>query len=333
MILYKTNIALLATGLLTVACNQHVEQRPPSERQSPSILQTVAAARIEITETTDVAGTVRPVQHATLQAQVAGTITTLRAKSGTTVNDGDLLAEIDAAEFKARVRRAETEVALAQKELNRVERLAEKNAATNQDLDRARAQADRAKAELEEASTLETHTKILAPFAGTIIEKFVDEGDMAMPGRPLFELESSGGFRLETQVPESLVNNIHLGDLIDVSIGSRILQATVDEMSPAVDTMTRTRTVKLLLPDSFDATTGQFGRARIPTGTSDPLVIPRTAMNERGQIEMLHVAVDGVTTARVVRSGRRFGDRIEILSGITEGEQVVTKANPSTLAP
>ena len=333
MILSKANIALLATGLLTVACDQQVEPHPPSERQSPSNLETVAAARIEISETTDVPGTVRPVQHATLQAQIAGTITTLRAKPGTTVIDGDLLAEIDAAEFKARVRRAETEVALAQKELNRVTRLAEKNAATNQDLDRARAQADRARAELEEASTLEAHTKMMAPFAGTIIEKFVDVGDMAMPGHPLFELEGSGGFRLETHVPESLVNNIHLGDLIDVSIGSRDLQAAVDEMPPAVDTMTRTRIVKLLLPDSFDSTTGQFGRARIPTGTSNPLVIPRAAMTERGQIEMVHVSADGVSSARVVRSGRRFGDRVEILSGITEGEQVVIKVKPFTLAP
>jgi RND family efflux transporter MFP subunit len=154
---------------------------------------------------------------------------------------------------------------------------------------------------------------------------------MAAPGAPLLTIESGTDYRLEASVQESQINKIHLGDQVRVHIdalGQQELAGTVVEIVPTSDPASRTYLVKI----SIAATAGNqqiirsglYGKARFITGQTQAMTIPRNAVIERGQLTSVFVVdQSGIARMRLVKTGKIYADRVEVLSGLTEGEQIV----------
>jgi RND family efflux transporter MFP subunit len=176
-----------------------------------------------------------------------------------------------------------------------------------------------------EAETLLAYTRVTAPFDGVVTAKHADVGDLATPGRRLLAMENPASLRLEVDVPEALVGRVQLGDRLPVQVpaAEKSAQGVVSEISPTAAPGSRTFLVKLDLPDDPAFRVGQFGRAEIAIGESAALFVPASAVLQRGQMEMVFVVADGAARLRLVKTGRPVAQDIELLSGVSAGEQVV----------
>jgi RND family efflux transporter MFP subunit len=151
---------------------------------------------------------------------------------------------------------------------------------------------------------------------------------MAVPGQPLLVLDDARRYRLEVEVGESAMGLVRLGQSVPVTLDSigRALDGRVVEIVPAADPGSRSVTVKLELPALPGLRSGLFGRASFPAAERLVLLVPGAALVERGQLTAIYV-VDGQSVARLrlVTAGPRRGDRVEILSGLSPGERIVTQ--------
>jgi RND family efflux transporter MFP subunit len=241
---------------------------------------------------------------------------------------------------------AKANLTLAQVTFNRVEDLAAKKSATTQELDEAsarlkaaqsnyemargrRAQLDARIAEAEQeirtAAIARDYAKIAAPFSGTVTAKTVDPGNLATPGAPLLTIEQDGALRLEASVDESKVTSIRLGASVEAAIDAldRKVNGRVSEIVPSVDPASRAYIVKIDLPAMPQLRTGMFGRACFVREPRSVLTIPGDAVIERGQLQSVFVAENGIARTRMVTLGQRGRNSAEVLSGLNSGETVI----------
>jgi multidrug efflux system membrane fusion protein len=331
---------LLAAGLLAGAPGCSKEKPVPPEEHPP-----IRGATVEKIETTTIparfeaTGTVRAKNSATLSARISGTVSRILVKEGDRVRRGTLLATLDAMESTAGAAGAAyaAEEALARKKLadvtyERFSRLFDEQAVTRQELDTRRAERDmadqalaRAREAARAAGAIAGYTKIVAPLSGIVSAKSVDVGATVFPGMPLLTVEEEGQFRLEVNTPESLLGKIRMGQEIPVSLDGVNGKRTgrVAEIVPKVDPVSRTFTVKLDIP-SKGVRSGQFGRAFFLVGEKKGITIPASAIMERGQLTSVW-AVDSrnIARMRLVKPGDTYGDHVEILAGLSDGDRVV----------
>jgi len=274
----------------------------------------------------EVVGTVRTKTRAVVEAKVSGRIAKLPVVLGQTVKAGDVLAEIDAQEIRARYEQAKAQRDQAERDLERATTLMKRQVSSRQEFDAAEARFRVAEGALSEAQTMLSYARVTAPFDGVVARKLAEVGDLAAPGKPLLEVEDRGTLRFEADVPEALIGGVSSGQKIDVTIPSakKTLVGEVVEVSPTADAASRTYFIKLDLPADAALRAGQFGRAAIPVGTADSIRIPASAVVERGQIELVFVNREGAAILRLVRTGKRIGSEVEILAGLEAGESVIT---------
>jgi len=198
--------------------------------------------------------------------------------------------------------------------------------AARSDLSRMEAQAAQAEAALAEARTMLDYTVIRAPFSGKVVKKTIEVGTMVSPGQPLFYIESPSQPELHAWVAESLIPFISVGERFDVTIDAikRTIPGVVREIVPQSESPTRTVLVKIALPPDKELVNGLFGRFTISYGSYSTLVIPKQAVKEVGQVRIVHVRKsDGSISRRFVTVGRTHGDLVEVLTGLTAGEEVI----------
>ncbi len=320
----RRTCCLLAAALLVGGCGAGPKS-PPGEALPavPVRIQTVQSKPHIATE--EVVGTVRPTLRAAIEAKVSGRLEKMLVVPGQGVKAGDLLAQLDAREVQARLDQALAVREQTASDLKRITALVREKTITQAEFDAAQAKSRVAEATVTEAETMLAYTKVVAPFDGVVTRKYADVGDLASPGKPLLDLEDPRSLRLEADVPEALIGKLSLGDKLRVRIASASsnLDAVVSEISPAADSTTRTFLVKLDLPPTTTLRAGQFGRVAVPLGESTTLRASASAVVRRGQMELVFVVANQQAQLRLVKTGKRFGDELELISGVEAGEQVV----------
>jgi RND family efflux transporter MFP subunit len=248
-------------------------------------------------------------------------------------------------EADSAVAAAKSNLDLAQVTFGRMQDLFQKTSISNQEFDEASAKLKTAQAayEMARAKRIQLDSKlagadqevrsnqvtrsyadVLAPFAGVVIAKSVEPGSLALPGAPLFTIEREGAYRLEASV-ESRLAAIRMGQPVSVTLDSEdgMIDARVSEIIPAVDAASRAYIVKIDLPAFPALRSGVFGRARFQVGSRSLLAIPAGAVAEHGQLESVFVVDNGVARTRLITTGQKVRDRIEVLSGLSAGEKVI----------
>jgi len=267
-------------------------------------------------------------------------------------------AEAAEAEVRSAVPEADNGVAgakagldLAQSTFKRMEDLASKKSISNQEFDEASARLKSAQAtydmarakrsqldsklaqveqEIRAARIMRDYTRIAAPFSGVVTAKSVEPGNLAAPGAPLLTIEREGAYRLEASVDESKLPFVKTGETVEVALEAldRRLTARVSEIVPAVDAASRAYTVKIDLPALANLRSGMFGRAWFPMGSRKVVTLPAAAVVERGQLQSVFAIDNGIARNRLITTGIRRAEAVEVLSGLSEGEKVVNPVPP-----
>jgi RND family efflux transporter MFP subunit len=305
---------LLAAGILagSTGCSDTGHKGSGSEEhplvRGITLEKTVFATFPERFEAT---GSVRAKNSAALSARIAGTISGIHVNEGDHVRRGELLLTLDAPESSAGAAGAGYAVEEAQRAVDeslaryklatitfeRFAQLYREQAATRQEFDTRRAERDmteqglaRARAKLAQAresaraaGAISGYTRITAPVSGIVTGKSVDTGATVFPGMLLMTVEEEGSYRLEVTMPESLLGKVKMGQTVPVSIDGEAEEGsgTVVAIVPRVDPVSRTFMVKLEIHPK-GVRSGAFGRALFPVREKKAIMIPKTALIERG---------------------------------------------------
>lgn len=342
-----------------------------SLQTAAQITNAPAKATVAVTSAADAGNTsleavVEAVRQTTLSAQVPGAIVAVLVRAGDRVQAGQALVRIDAraaqqnvAGSAAQVEAAQAALNVAATELERQKQLLQMQYISQAALDRAQAQWLAAQAQVKalQAQTRSAETQsgfhvLSAPYNGLVSEVSATLGDMAMPGRPLLVMHDPSALRVVAAVPQTMLPGLadmlaavryEIPGLPALNGQSNQRAPAQTQLLPTIDPATHTAQIRLLLPAvstgmTTGITPGMFARVWLPAagisakGSSEQLFLPTTAIVRRGEMTGVYVVdAQGQPRLRQVRLGRATGDRVEVLSGVSKGEQVL--ADPQAATP
>jgi RND family efflux transporter MFP subunit len=175
------------------------------------------------------------------------------------------------------------------------------------------------------------YTTLRAPFDGVVARRPANAGDLAVPGLPLLEIEGIGAFQVEVGLPDSLAEKLAVGTplAVTVPVANVTFTGVLAELSSAADPAAHTISAKITVPPGTGVRSGQFARVQVPGVPVATLLVPASAVTTIGQIERIFVVrADHRAELRLVKTGASRDNRIEILSGLDDGESVVAVAPP-----
>ncbi len=318
-------------GLLTPRVAPGLDPLPEPE---PSVTVTVKAVAYQQLES--VPASVEARETTLVASRLLARVNTLSVRAGDLVEQGQVLAQLEASDLLARLKQAEEalnsisarvdEAALA---LDRAENLRQRQLIAQADLDTARAnaaalEAQRRAAEqgIQEAKTALSWSTIVAPIAGRVVERMVEPGDTVNPGQPLVSLYNPSTLRVEAWVRETLAVGLAPGQMLSVSVPTlnATTDANIEEIVPAADPGSRSFKVRLLMPVIDGLMPGMYARLSVPAGEGTSLRIPVNYVRRVGQLELVWVRGDTGAERRFIRTGSIVGDNVEVVSGLRADE-------------
>lgn len=285
-------------------------------------------------------GTVRSRTVVNISPKMTARIIDIKVHAGDKVKKGDIIAKLDERDIHAQENQALAAVAAANAQANkansdaqRIKSLYSKEAATRENLDAVVAQEKSTQAAVNQAQSavneIRAHlddTVLRAPFDGIVVKRLQEPGDMGLAGVPVVTIQTPKGLRLEADVPTTCAGRFSIG--MDATVRIDTLRQTttgqIDEITPEVDPQTRTQLVKIALPQIEGLQPGYFGWLEQACGQHEALLIPTSAVQHIGQLEVVQVLADGKQTMRHIRTAKTFSDQVEVLSGLHEGETIIT---------
>jgi len=352
------SLALFLVAALTVSgCSSKKHDAEKKESAAAAVIKGAVVETVKsgaMPETVEVAGTVRARTSALVAARIPGTVSVLMVREGDRVRKGQILARLDAQENAANfavatagieetqrgLDEAGSRKKLADSTFERYQKLFNEQAVTRHEFDikqtekdlaaqgvaRAEARLKQAQAGSRVASAVESYTRIIAPISGVITSKQVDLGASVFPAQPLMTIEDEGSYQLELAIPESMATSLKSGAAVQVALDAlgSPFAARISEIVPATDPLSRTFTAKIALTRK-GLKSGMFGRGAISLGsTVNGLLLPKQAVMERGALTSIWVLdKDNMARMRLVKTGKTIGDKVEVLSGLSDGERVV----------
>ncbi|WP_025125629.1 efflux RND transporter periplasmic adaptor subunit [Myroides odoratimimus] len=272
-----------------------------------------------------------PEQEVTISAETPGRILKLLVDEGSRVQKGQILALVNSDQINVQIQNAEAALATAKADATRFESAFKTGGVTQQQLDQVRLMLKNAEANLKSARITASDANIKAPISGIINKKHVELGSFVAPGAPLFDLVNVAQLKLRVNVDESHVANLKEGDIITVKasvLPNDTFQGKVTFIAPKADAALN-YPVDLLIANNQEnkLRAGMYGSALFD-GEKDAgtpiLLVPRNAFVGSVSSNQVYTIVQGKAMSKKVIAGRNFGDFVEVLEGLKEGETVIT---------
>ena len=274
----------------------------------------------------DVVGTAASEESVHLSARISAYVSNVLASAGQSVKKGQALIELDNREIREKLTSANIQLKQSRTEYKRTLSLYKQKAATEQSLTAAESMYNAAQSRVAEIKVMLTYTRIQSPINGIITDRRVEKGDLANPGQTLLSVYDPHNMRMEVPVPVRLIEKLVLGQTVDVSLDRpvRPFKGRVTEIVSAVDPLSRTQEVKVHIHNKKgDILPGTFGRVWVFEDPYPAILVPASAVVLSGQLEMVHLVQDNRVVRRMVKSGPSFGKKIEILSGLAQGDVIL----------
>jgi RND family efflux transporter MFP subunit len=346
------NTFVMLSTFLFAGCGTGTQTFSPSE--PPSVNLPVVAAIPAMDRVGGVAsGTVEADNRAQLVARASGTIHAIGLYDGQPVQRGQILATIDARLADVAVRRARgaLDAALAEQhdargDVTRDAPLAQSGALSGDAFrkeqlrnDAATAGVVQARAGLAAAEVDRSYTSLVSPIDGVVVARQVRDGDTVMPGSSLMTIEGRDRMLFRFAVPQASLDAFEPGSSVPVLLDGREDRPVIGRVRglvPSADPATRRYTVEIILLPDRTVLPGMFGSVRLPQSGSRPVERPRAvsvptmAVVDRGGLAgVFVVSKDRRVSFRWLRLGDRIGDRIIVTSGLSAGERILARVDPT----
>jgi len=317
-----TGLILLILAIAVTSCGKkEAEKGQAAESQLPKVkIATVNERDVEQVQT--FTATVEPEVKNNIAPASPGRIRNIFVEVGATVSKGQRLAQMDAVNLS----NSETQIENLRRMYKRVAELFSVGGASQQELDNAKLQLDVAETNLK---NLSENTYLHSPINGVVTARNYDVGDMFTGQLPLLTVMQINPVKLKINISESFYSKIKVGMQVDVKVDvfeNETFPAKVSLIYPVIDERTRTFTVELKLSNpGSKVRPGMFARVNMNFGTVKHVVVPdRSVVKQSGSgSRFVFVYNDGKVKYTQVELGRRIGNEYELLSGVSNGEQIV----------
>lgn len=321
-----------ALGLLA-GCREDAKPVPARVRIGGVVVvvrDSVAGAVQEVT------GTAQPRLSADLSTKLVGRVVSVEAREGQPIRSGQILASVDGSDLDAKagavasgLDASRAQLALAEAQARRIRSLYADGAVPKANLDQAESDLDRARAGVLQARSQEAelrsargYARIVAPFPGRVVARMADPGMMASPGIPLLRVEDASVLRIAATTTSATAASIAVGSAVQARIDGRPVVARVEGVVPSgagnlaqVNALVDNRDGKL--------PSGAVATLLLPKGFRRARLVPRAALVREGDLVGVWVRRSDGDLKRWIRTGGDFGNAVEVLSGLSEGDTVV----------
>lgn len=301
---------------------------PPARARPPVAVEAVAVAASTLEQRLNAVGSLVSEESVMLRPEIAGRIREISFVEGQSVKRGAVLLRLDDDIARAELQQAEANFALANSKYRRADELQREGFISRQGRDEASnaLQVERANVALARARL--DKTVMRAPFDGEIGLRTVSVGDYVTAGQDLVTLQALRQLKVDFRIPELYLAQITAGQRLDVTVDAlpeRRWPARVTAISPLVDVSGRALVMRAVV-DNADGVLrpGMFARVNLLLAESSALLVPETALAARDSRHYVY-RVRGETVEEVaVRIGQRRGGQVEVLEGLSDGDQIVT---------
>lgn len=274
-------------------------------------------------------GSLRSNESVVLRPETAGRIASINFKEGTAVTRGSLLIGLDAAMQAAEYDQARANLALSAASVKRSRELFEKKFVSQQSLDNAEAALKVQEAALALAQAKLDKTRLKAPFTGIVGIRNVSVGDYVKEGQDLINLEDISTLKIDFRLPEAYLSQLHPGQVIEVTpdaFPGQRFEAVLDAINPLIETGGRAIACRARLANpEAKLRPGMFARVRlIFEQRSNVLLVPEQAIVPDMKAPYVFRVVDGKAEPAPVKTGLRRAGMVEVSSGLSAGDEVVT---------
>lgn len=310
---------------------EHAESQKPKKPKPLVVTQVVQKG--EISDILELTGSVEPTRGAKLASPAEGPVLDAAIREGDTVRSGQKLLRIGRKRAtEAMLASAEQDVKTEKDELGRIEQLVESGAIPKDQLQLARAKHARMVAQLEKMKESSEDYDIEAPWDGVVSKVLVADGNYVAARSVLLEMFDPNSLVVRTAVPEAQSQEIVLGMATEVRLdayGGKGFRGKISRIYPELDRKMRTRTIEVTITDPVGLAPGMYARlGLILKSQADAVVVPVEAIvvTPKGK-RVAYVVEDGKAQQRQVKTGIESGGKVQIISGIKAGDQVVIAGN------
>jgi RND family efflux transporter MFP subunit len=252
--------------------------------------------------------------------------------AGSKVNKGQLLAELDSAILESSIAEVENGLKLAETIFERQQRLWNKNIGSEIEFLQAKNNKESLEKRLATLKEQYKLAKIFSPLSGTVDKVLIKEGEMAAAGMGAIRVVQLSNLKIKVDLSEIYISRIKKMDLVHVSIpvtGGEF-DLRVDAVSQVIDPENRTFQIEMKIPKSEAGIKPNMLSVLMINDYSNPeaLTVPVNSVQETGTGKFIFVAEQKnggwIARRRSIKTGKNYNDRVEVLSGLQEGEHVVT---------
>ncbi len=298
-----------------------------AEKNTDVAVRTEAVKAEDISGEFSVNGTFLPNRQAQISAEMGGQLIALNVKEGSYVRAGQSIGRLGGEKVNVNVSSAKANLDNAVMALNRYEQAYKTGGVTALQLDQARLQVKNARAQMQSANLTSGDTNIISKVSGIVNQKFVEVGSVIGAGTPIVEVVDISSVKLKVDVDQSLVSQLSVGntvkvqpDVIDGAVDGRITF-----IAPSASGALKFP-VEITIPNTANQLkAGMYGTAVFNrTGTESVLTIPREAFVGSVSDNQVFVVRNNQAILTKIQSGINYGDKVEVISGLKAGDQVVT---------
>jgi RND family efflux transporter MFP subunit len=332
---------ILSVASVIVSCGDSGEKRP---QKAAITVDVINVQPVEQLAEHQFSGKVIADDKLTLSTKIIGQVEQILVKEGDKVHKGQLLVKIKDSGLEAKKSTAEASVRSAKlhmentiKNYNRINTLVEKGSATQkelEDIDAAKEEAiaryNEALYNLEEINDFISYANLTSPLNGFVSKKMVNVGDMAKPGFPLLALESVDELKIEIDVPEFEISKFELNDHVTITVDAVDLaniDGVVERIIPSSSFSGQYKVIVAFNKSFSSLKSGMFAKVYLMKDIESILLISKKSVIKKGQLTGVYtVNQQNEAMLRWVRIGKEYGDSVEILSGLTQGEQLIVSS-------
>ncbi len=323
----KLTLVILAAAMMT-ACGQKDTKTATTGQDAPKaapVVSVVTAQAEDVDITNTFTSNIEPFATNNIVSQTAGRIVSINAEVGQKVRKGQVLAKMDDVNLaKTRMQYVNDST-----ELRRLTELYNIGAVSQADYDMAKLSLNVTKKTYE---NLAENTYLRSPINGVVTARNYDKGDMYSMAQPIFVVEQIQPVKMLVNVSESLFTQVHKGMEFDITVDAypgEVFKGTVNLLYPTVNAATHTFPVEVICQNADQRLRpGMFARVTANFGTNHHVVVPDGAVVKQqgsGEHFIYVLQPDGTVKYQLVEVGKRLGNRYEIVSGINEGDKIVTE--------
>ena len=313
-----------------VACNRPSADHIPPKSLQPVVVTTENVAHSTLTAKNTLIGTLSSPRKIQIFNQEEGRILRLPYYEGDSVEKGVELVRLDDEVIRAKLVKANAERRQAELDLSRMQKLLTRNAASQDEVARARTALELAQAEENFQRIILRRMTIRAPFTGVVSERLKEPGDVAQTYTHILTLIDPSALSAEVNVSEVLLSQLEVGAVVNIHIDAlqdHTYVGHIRRIHPVIDPQSRQGLVEVTLqPPPRGARPGQLARITFSTDKTAGLVVPFSALRHDNEGAFVYrVEADNTARRKPVRTGVQIGDRIEILQGLNEGDRVIVR--------